>query len=126
MSKKAPSPSEMMTLQHLWERQTATIGELHRDICKSRKIGYTTVLKQIQRMEEKGFVERVSTTGRAHTFRALYQPESTRRTLVQKLIKIAFDDSPNALIQHAIGEHNLSKGEIDEIRNLLDALERDA
>jgi len=77
-------------------------------------------------MEEKGFVKRVSTSGRAHTFAALYQPGRARKSLVKRLIKTAFDDSPNALIQHAIGEHSLTQQDIKEIRALLNSLEKEA
>jgi len=90
----------------------------------SGKVGYTTVLKRIQRMEEKGLVKRVAGKGRAHIYTATLKPARTRKTLVQKLIKTAFDDSPNALIQHAIGEHKLSSEDIENIRALLDRVER--
>ncbi len=116
----------MITLQHLWARKTASVRDLHTDISKSRKIGYTTILKQIQRMEEKGFVKRVSSSGRSHTFAAVYQPKRTQKSLVKRLIETAFNDSPNALIQHAIGAHTLSPQDIKEIRALLSSLEKEA
>ncbi len=126
MTAKNPSTSEMITLQYLWQRKTATVGNLHSDICQSRKVGYTTILKQVQRMEEKGFIKRVAKQGRAHTYTALYQPQTTRKSLVNKLIQTAFGNSPNALIQHAIGEHTISRHDIEEIRNLLDKLEKES
>ena len=119
-----PTEAETITLQYLWERGSATVPELHDDICGLGKVGYTTVQKRIQRMEEKGFVKRVAGRGRAHVYQAVFKPNRTRKTLVQKLIKTAFDDSPNALIQHAIGEHELTQDDIAEIRSLLDQVER--
>ena len=123
MKNITPTPSETIVLQILWERETATAPELHEEICKSAKVGYTTVLKRIQRMENKGFVKRTKKRGRANCYRAVRKPETTRRNLVSRLIRTAFDDSPNALIQHAIGVHKLSSEDIDEIRALLDRVE---
>ena len=124
MAKPAPTQSEIIALQYLWERGRATVPELHTDICKNGKVGYTTVLKRIQRMEEKGFVKKVATDGRAHAYVAVLQPQSTRKNLLTKLIKSAFDDSPNALIQHAIGQSDLTKNDIAEIRSLHDRVEK--
>ncbi|MEP3891655.1 MAG: BlaI/MecI/CopY family transcriptional regulator [Hellea sp.] len=123
MRKNIPTPTETQILTALWERQTATVPELHAEICRTKEVAYTTVLKRVQRMEEKGFLERTKSTGRAISYRALFKPKSTRETLVNRLITMAFDDSPNALIQHAIGQNKLSQEDIDEIRSLLDKVE---
>lgn len=123
MTKKTPTASETIALQYLWERGSATVAELHSDICETGKVGYTTVLKRIQRMEEKGLVKRIAGKGRAHIYKAALKPTRTRKTLVDRLIDSAFDHSPNALIQHAIGQHKLSKEDITEIRALLDRVE---
>lgn len=120
---KPPTPSETQALQILWDRGEATVPELHQEICKSGDVGYTTVLKRMQRMEDKGLVTRISSAGRAHTFKAVMKPGAARKGLVNKLIATAFDNSPHALIQHAIGEHKLSTEDIDEIRSLLDRVE---
>lgn len=125
MVDKIPTPSETTALQFLWDRGTATVPELHQDICKLSKVGYTTVLKRIQRMEEKGLVKRIAEEGRAHVYKAIYKPQKTRKKLVKRLITMAFDNSPNALIQHAIGQHGLSKQDITDIRELLDRVERE-
>jgi len=123
MEPNTPTPAETIALQHLWERGTATVPELHAYICKTGAVGYTTVLKRIQRMEKKGLVRRLTTTGRAHHYQAVLQPKKTRKTLVKRLIENAFDNSPNALIQHAIDQHKLSQEDIVEIRDLLDRVE---
>ena len=127
MAKRTPTPSETQALQFLWARGVATVAELHEDICRTGKVGYTTVLKRIQRMEEKGLVRRVPAPeharGRASAYRAVGRPQNTRRTLVSRLIANAFGNSPNALIKHAIDEHELSDKDIAEIRALLDRIE---
>lgn len=124
MPKPTPTPSELAALQFLWARGEASVGELHQDICASGKVGYTTVLKRIQRMEEKGLIKRVPSSGRALRYCAITKPDKTQKTLVSRLIETAFQNSPNALIQHAIGEHALSKDEIADIRALLDRVEK--
>lgn len=120
---KAPTQAETIALQYFWEQGAATVPELHEHICQSADVGYTTVLKRIQRMEEKGLVKRVAALGRAHRYQAVLQPKRTRKTLVKRLIENAFDNSTNALIQHAIDEHKLSADDIVEIRDLLDRVE---
>ncbi len=120
-----PSPSETAVLQFLWEQGTATVPEIHAHVCKSGPVGYTTVLKRIQRMEDKGLVRRSTGGGRAHIYKAAFKPQRTRKRLVTRLISLAFDDSPNALIQHAIGQHDLSKQDIADIRDLLDRVEKE-
>ena len=122
--KKSPTPAETVALQLLSDRGTATVPELYADICQTGKVGYTTVLKRIQRMEDKGLIKRVPAEGRAIAYKALARPEKARRSLVTRLINSAFDGSPNALIQHAIGEHRLTPEDIDEIRALLDEVEQ--
>jgi len=108
----------------LWERGQATVPQMHESICQAAEVGYTTVLKRVQRMESKGLIKRVPSDGRALTYEAIYQPQRTRKTLVERLLASAFDDSPNALIQHAIGQHELSGEDIAEIRSLLDQVEK--
>lgn len=121
--RKSPTPAETVALQLLWDRGTATVPELYADICQNGKVGYTTVLKRIQRMEEKGLIKRIAAEGRAIAYQPLARPEKARCSLVTRLIDSAFDGSPNALIQHAIGEHKLTSKDIDEIRALLDQVE---
>ena len=123
MENHVPTPAETQILTVLWAREQATVPELHAEICSTKKVGYTTVLKRIQRMEDKGFIRRTTSTGRAHSYTAVFKPDSTRNTLVNRLIESAFDDSANALIHHAIGQHALSQEDIDEIRSLLDKVE---
>lgn len=125
MSRKTPTASEVQVLQILWDRGEATAPEIHDEICHTAKVGYTTVLKRIQRMEDKGLVARTKKQGRAFKYKSVRQPDATRRTLVSKLIKTAFDNSPNALIQHAVSAHDLSADDIEELRVLLDKLEDD-
>ena len=125
MSKQAPSQAETEILQALWERGKATVREIHDDIQAHRSVGYTTTLKQMQRLEEKGMVERVSSEGRSHRFRATVRPQRTRTALLDRLVRTAFDGSTSALVLHALGRQRPSKAQIAEIRALLDELEKE-
>lgn len=123
MKTQSPTPAETLVLQVLWDRESATAPEIHAQICLSGEVTYTTVLKRIQRMEDKELVRRLDKQGRAHRYQAVGQPRSTRTGLMQRLIENAFDDSPNALIQHAIRENELSADDIQSLRHLLDEIE---
>ena len=121
---KKPSPAELEALQILWDLGEATVAELHEKVCSEGDVAYTTVLKRVQRMEEKGLVKRITGRGRAHVYTAVRQPAAARRSLLRTLSRSAFGNSPNTLIQHAIGEFDLSKKDINDIRALLDKIEK--
>ena len=123
MTEHKPSQSEIEILQSLWERGTATVREVHSDIQVHRSVGYTTTLKQLQRMLDKELVEKVSDEGRSHRYRAKVRPQRTRTALLNRLIKTAFDGSSNALVLHALGQKKPNKVQIAEIRALLDKIE---
>ncbi len=123
--KKQPSQTELEILQSLWSRGRATVRDIHEDIQEYREVGYTTTLKQVQRMQEAGLVRRVAGKGRAHQFRASASAGRIRNTLVDRLVSTAFAGSANALVLHALGRHSPSNNEISEIRALLDSLEQD-
>lgn len=125
MAGAKPSQSEVEILQSLWDRGRATVREVYTDVQAHRSVGYTTTLKQMQRMMEKGLIERVSAEGRSHTYRAKVKPQRTRSALLERLINTAFEGSSNALVLHALGRDKPSKSEIAEIRALLDSLEQD-
>ena len=123
MADHKPSQSEIEILQSLWDRGTATVREVHSDIQVHRSVGYTTTLKQLQRMLEKGLVEKVSDEGRSHHYKAKLRPQRTRTALLNRLINTAFDGSSNALVLHALGQKKPTKAQIAEIRSLLDKIE---
>ncbi|MEO0461794.1 MAG: BlaI/MecI/CopY family transcriptional regulator [Pseudomonadota bacterium] len=125
MKTTSPNQSEVEILQSLWERDVATVREVHSDILKRKQVGYTTTLKQFQRMEEKGLVERVSKVGRAHQYRATEKPKKSRQHLVSRLVETAFQGSTNQLVLHALGTSKLSSEQIQEIRDLLDELDKE-
>lgn len=122
---KSPNQSEVAILQSLWDREVATVREIHEDVLARRKVGYTTTLKQVQRMEEKGLVKRVSKVGRAHQYTATQKPNKGRQHLISRLVDSAFEGSTNQLVLHALGNSKPNAKQIQEIRDLLDKLEKE-
>jgi predicted transcriptional regulator len=128
--KKAPEPSEptkaeLAILQVLWRRGPSTVKDVHRALEQARKTGYTTVLKFLQIMAEKGLVTRDESTF-AHVYTARVLREGTQRTLVADLLDRVFEGSTSRLILQALSAKKASPEEISEIRRILKEHERSA
>ncbi len=117
-----PTDSETEILAVLWEQGPSTVRQVHDVVGERRGVGYTTVLKLLQIMTDKGLVERES-AGRSHVYRAAAPREQTQTELVDDLVDRAFGGSASALVMRALGSRPASKAELAEIRKLLDALE---
>lgn len=121
-----PTDAELDILRVLWERGPATVREVveHLDeIERRRPSGYTTVLKQLQIMTEKGLVER-DESGRAHVYRASVAREATETQLVGDLLERAFGGSASRLVMRALATTPASQDEIAQIRRLLERAEK--
>ena len=121
-NKRVPTSAELNILNVLWRIQPATVRELHDHISETQKIGYTTVLKMLQIMHEKGLVTRDEST-RAHVYSAANSVEQTQSSLLSDIVNKAFGGSRFDLVMRALGDEASSK-EINEIRTLLDSLEK--
>jgi predicted transcriptional regulator len=121
---RAPSPTiaELEVLQVLWNRGGSTVREVHDVIRQAKPIGYTTVLKQMQVMHEKGLLLR-NERFRAHVYEPAVAKGQTRRRLAQTLLAKAFDGSARELLQSALAGRPVTTSEIEEIRRLLDELD---
>jgi len=123
MTRKAtgrPTDAELAILSVLWERGPATVREVHNDL--EDGVGYTTILKLMQIMTEKGLVTR-DESQRAHVYVAAKSSEETQGSLVGDLITRAFDGSEGKLVVRALSRRQATPAEIAEIRRLLDDLE---
>ncbi|HEX8922617.1 MAG TPA: BlaI/MecI/CopY family transcriptional regulator [Pyrinomonadaceae bacterium] len=118
-----PTDSELEILRVLWQRGASTVREVQEEINKARPTGYTTVLKLMQIMTEKGLVER-DEEQRAHVYEARLAQGETQRQLLGDLIERAFDGSAKQLVMHVLSEKKASAEDLSEIRQLLDAFER--
>lgn len=115
-----PTESELEILQVLWEKKTCTVREVHEALAKEGA-GYTTTLKLMQIMHEKGLVER-DTSAKTHIYKALLNQQKTQAQLVNKMIDHVFNGSAARLVMQALGNQTASKEEIDLIKAYLDKL----
>ncbi|MCX2451028.1 BlaI/MecI/CopY family transcriptional regulator [Pedobacter sp. PLR] len=116
-----PTESELEILQILWEKGHCTVREVHEILEMNKEAGYTTTLKLMQIMAEKGLVSR-DTSSKTHIYRALVNQEKTEQHLVSKMIDNVFNGSAARLVMQALGNHSASKDEIDSIKKYLDNL----
>jgi predicted transcriptional regulator len=119
-----PTDAELEILRVLWQRGPSTVRQVHDAIGAARDTGYTTVLKLLQIMAEKGLVDR-DEAQRSHVYRARYAEELTQRQLVQDLLARAFGGSTEKLVMQALAAKRASKAELEEIRRLLDKMKGD-
>ena len=120
-----PTESELEILQILWKRGPSSVKEVNEEINKKKESGYTTTLKTMQIMLEKGLVTREK-AGRGHVYSAAYRKEETQQALLDKVLETAFGGSAGKLVMQALGNKKTSKEELAEIKNLIDKLEQDA
>lgn len=118
-----PTDAELEILTVLWSRGPCTVRDIHEVILKRKPTQYTTVLKLLQIMAEKGLVRR-DEKQRAHVYEAAGSRESTQKQLAGDLLQRAFNGSAARLVQGALSARKTSKAELDEIRKLLDEYER--
>ena len=117
-----PTDAELAILRVLWDRGPSTVREVH-DILAG-DTGYTTVLKLMQIMTEKGLVTR-DESQRAHVYQASHSQQRMQRQIVGDVIERAFGGSPAKLVMQALSGRKTSAEELNEIRDLLDKLEGD-
>ncbi|HEY9284144.1 MAG TPA: BlaI/MecI/CopY family transcriptional regulator [Pyrinomonadaceae bacterium] len=118
-----PTDAELEILNVLWQRGAATVREVHDELSARKATLYTTVLKTLQIMTEKGLVER-DESQRAHLYRARLAQDETQRQLLNDLLARAFDGSASKLVMQALSSREASAEELTEIRALLDRFER--
>ena len=117
-----PTHAETAILQVLWDRGSSTVREVHEVLGTQRPIGYTTVLKLLQIMHDKGLVRR-DESQRSHRYQAVSSQRRTRQQLVGELLDRAFGGSMRSLVMHALSSRKASPEDLAEIRGLLDELE---
>ena len=117
-----PTDAELAILRVLWRRGPSTVRQAHEELSRDRETGYTTVLKLMQIMNEKGLVER-DETERTHVYRTRLTQEQTQQQLVNDLLEKAFGGSASQLVTQALAAKPASADEMTQIRRLLDELE---
>jgi BlaI family penicillinase repressor len=115
---------ELEILQIVWERGSASVKDIHEAMGGDDANGYTTILKFMQIMHDKGLVTREK-NGKLHIYSAVPSLENTRQQLLDKMINTVFQGSAAQLVMSALGNNNSSKEELDEIKAYLDKLVQD-
>ncbi|MCW3080128.1 BlaI/MecI/CopY family transcriptional regulator [Segetibacter sp.] len=118
-----PTEGELEILQVLWQKEKATVRDVHEIILKSKEAGYTTTLKLMQIMFEKGLVTR-DDSAKTHIYQANISKEKTQSQFVGKMISSLFGGSSSQLVMQALGSQAPSKEELHEIQQLLDNLKK--
>ena len=118
-----PTKAELEILDVIWEREAATVREVYEIINARKPTAYTTVLKLMQIMFEKGLVERDS-SAKAHVYRAKQTQDETQKNLVSDLLEKAFRGSALRLVQHVLETKPATKEELSEIRKLINEAEK--
>jgi BlaI family penicillinase repressor len=117
-----PTESELEILQVIWKKGQCTVRDVHEELAKNKGAGYTTTLKLMQIMHDKGLVER-DTTAKTHLYKALITREQAQQTALDKIISTVFKGSTSDLVIQALGHHRASKDEIDAIKSYLKKVE---
>lgn len=124
MTLPRPTDSELAILRVIWRIGPATVREIHEQIEGNQQVGYTTVLKLLQIMTEKGLVTR-DESQRAHVYAAAVPAESTQQQLVGDLVERAFGGSALRLVMSALAERPADSRELIEVRELLERIEKE-
>jgi predicted transcriptional regulator len=122
-SSTRPTDAELEILRVLWKRGTISVREVHDELNLVRPTGYTTALKLLQIMTDKGLVRR-DERDRAHLYEPVETQAGTQGRLVRDLAERAFGGSAAELVQRALSESPASPGELATIRSLIEDLER--
>ncbi len=119
-----PTASELAVLQLLWEHGPLAVKEVHDILEKDKHVVYTTILKTMQVMTEKGILDRKS-EGRKHIYRAVITKEKTQSKLLDSFVNRAFGGSKMSLVMKALGNSSTSQNELDELKAYISQLEMD-
>lgn len=120
-----PTESELEILNILWRKDTATVREVHEELAKTKDVGYTTTLKLMQIMHEKGLVKRDESM-RTHVYQPAVNREKTQKHLLDKMIDSLFGGSSTQLVLQALGngDQKVSSEELAQIQTLIDNLKK--
>lgn len=119
-----PTESELEILRVLWDKKEATVREVHEVLSEFKDSGYTTTLKLLQIMHEKGLVTR-NDSGKTHIYRPAVSREHTQTQMLDKMMDSLFGGSTTQLVMHALGSNKApSADELKEIQQLLDNLKK--
>jgi predicted transcriptional regulator len=120
--RQKPTESELEILQILWQEGPVSVRVVNEALNQQREVGYTTTLKLMQIMLEKGLVER-NDKSRTHIYKAAVSEKDIQQQLLQKFVDTTFRGSAMKLVMQALGNHNTSSEELEEIKALIKQIE---
>ena len=122
ISPPKPTEAELAILRVLWRRGPSTVREVWDEMQSAQRAGYTTILKLLQIMFQKGLVKR-DATARSHVFAATLTEEQTQQQVVGHMLDRIFAGSARKLVMQALSVRKASAADVAEIRKLLDEME---
>jgi BlaI family penicillinase repressor len=118
-----PTESELEILQVIWEKGECSVRDVHDELAKTKDAGYTTTLKLMQIMHDKGLLVR-DTTAKTHLYKALITRGQAQNTALDKILSTVFKGSTSELVIQALGNRRTSKEELDMIKDYLKELDK--
>ena len=113
-----PTDSELEILQIIWEHSECRVKEVHEEINRKKNIKYTTVLKLMQIMHEKGILDRRQ-DGKSHIYFPVVQRKNVEEKILDKILNSVYKGSTFNLVMSALGNHNASDAELEKIKELI-------
>ena len=120
---KRPTDAELEVLQVLWRHGPSTVRLVNTELIKNREVVYTTTLKMMQVMTDKGYLTR-DTSQRTHLYEAAIEEGEIQESLLDRLLDTAFRGSPLKLVQQALGHKKTSPEDLEEIKKIIQKLEK--
>ncbi|MFN8431498.1 MAG: BlaI/MecI/CopY family transcriptional regulator [Spirosomataceae bacterium] len=118
-----PTDSELEILNILWEKGHATVKEVNEEINKTKESGYTTTLKLLQIMHEKGLVSRYP-TGKQHVYQAKIEEEKAQKDILNGFMHNLYRGNAMKMVMQILGNHNTTKDELEQLRQVINSLEQ--
>lgn len=118
-----PTDSELEILNILWEKGQATVKEVNEEINKTKESGYTTTLKMLQIMHEKGLVNRIS-AGKQHIYHAKIEEEKAQKDMLNGFVHNLYRGNAMKMLMQILGNHSTTKEELTKLRQIIDDLEK--
>ena len=119
-----PTDSEIEILRIIWSKGPSSVRTVNEELNLKKKAGYTTTLKLMQIMIEKGLLDREE-QGRLHIYRAAIKEEDTKKLLLDRFVETAFGGSAMQLVMQALGKHKTSPEELKELKELIRKMEKE-
>lgn len=120
-----PTETELTILHVLWNRGSGTVRQVHEELSVFKESGYTTTLKLMQIMHEKGILRR-DDSSKVHIYTPVISREKTRKQFIGKMAETLFEGSTPALVMEALGQARPSAEELDQIQKLIDQLKENS